>query len=375
MPYTLNEQTLLMKSILFFIISFLFYAQAFYAQVVWPGDVNNNGIVNEVDLLFLGYAFGETGNPRDSIHTTWEGQAILATWAGNFPNGLNFAYADCNGDGIVDEEDAAVIEDNLNQIHDDVPLIPDEILKATQGQDPTFNLLSGDLTFVPGQTIELTIGLGDETFSIEELLGLSFTVKTDPRLIKEEQTKFEFSELSWVKLPEDSTIALQVNNPATGDYTVAISRIDQKAAKGAGLLGVLSFVIEENAIDFLMRDTITLTLDSVTVRNEAFEKVPIVPKHIFLVLADSLRTSAYNPILDRIKLYPNPTSGWVLFQKDNLPVHKVELINGLGQVVFEKKLNQNAFQSLDLRQIPKGLYWLKIISEEYGIKSKPIQKL
>ncbi len=364
-----------MKSVLFFIISFLLFSQTFSAQVIWPGDVNNNGIVNEIDLLFLGYAFGETGSPRAVINAEWAAQAALAEWEGNFPDGLNFVYADCNGDGSIDELDAEVIQANINQVHDDVPFIPDEILEATQGLDPSFNLLSGDITFVPGQTIELSIGLGDETISIKELLGLSFTIKTDPQLIKADQTTFEFSEVSWIEPLENSTIALQINNEETGNYTVAISRIDQQPVGGAGLLGTLSFVIQENAIDLLIRDTITLTIDSVTVTDGAFEKVPIAPKDIFLVLEDSLRTSAYHPILDKIKLYPNPIIRWLLLQRNNLPIDKVELVNALGQTVFEKELNQSPFQSLDFQEIPKGFYWLKIISKEYGIRSEPIQKL
>ena len=128
-----------MKSILLFAIAFLCFSPLCFTQVVWPGDVNNNGIVNEVDLLYLGFAFNATGSPRVDATTDWAGQTITEEWEGNFPNGLNFVYADCNGDGLVNEEDAEVIKANILLVHDDVIFVPDEFLPATPEVDPTFS--------------------------------------------------------------------------------------------------------------------------------------------------------------------------------------------------------------------------------------------
>ena len=62
------------------------------AQLVWPGDVNNNGIVNEVDLLTLGKAFGAAGPSRGETNLIWQGEEIIEQWEGTFPNGLNYAF-------------------------------------------------------------------------------------------------------------------------------------------------------------------------------------------------------------------------------------------------------------------------------------------
>lgn len=71
--------------------------------------MNNNGIVSKVDLLYLGYAFGKNGFARTTSSGEWAANDLPQTREGNFPNGVKSLYADCNGDGKVDELDATII--------------------------------------------------------------------------------------------------------------------------------------------------------------------------------------------------------------------------------------------------------------------------
>ena len=48
---------------------------------VWPGDVNNNGVVNNVDLLYLGFAHGHVGPARPGPSSQWEEQAVFSRLA------------------------------------------------------------------------------------------------------------------------------------------------------------------------------------------------------------------------------------------------------------------------------------------------------
>src|ERR1039458_8539318 len=68
---------------------------------VWPGDADDNGEVNKRDVLHIGLAYGSTGPSRADTSSTW--QAYHANdWKKTFKGGLNYKYADCNGDGKVD---------------------------------------------------------------------------------------------------------------------------------------------------------------------------------------------------------------------------------------------------------------------------------
>ena len=65
--------------------------------VVWPGDTNNDNVVNQADVLPIGLYWGSTGPARPNASLNWAGQPLNA-WA------LVAAatYADANGDGKDD---------------------------------------------------------------------------------------------------------------------------------------------------------------------------------------------------------------------------------------------------------------------------------
>jgi hypothetical protein len=80
--------------------------------VVYPGDCDNNGVVNGIDVLPIGRFWHFTGESRDSVSIVWEPQNATP-WQSN----LAATYADCNGDGIVDEQDVLAIGTNWHKTH------------------------------------------------------------------------------------------------------------------------------------------------------------------------------------------------------------------------------------------------------------------
>jgi predicted outer membrane repeat protein len=77
---------------------------------VYPGDANNDGIVNEMDVLPLGVYWDLSGDSR-GLPPLWHRQASKS-WTP-----LGATYADCNGDGLVDESDLLVIGTNWGLTH------------------------------------------------------------------------------------------------------------------------------------------------------------------------------------------------------------------------------------------------------------------
>ena len=64
----------IIAAIIFFSASCQF---SFSQQIpVWPGDANDDGIVNNLDLLNVGLGFGIQGNARDYISTVWQQQQV-----------------------------------------------------------------------------------------------------------------------------------------------------------------------------------------------------------------------------------------------------------------------------------------------------------
>lgn len=70
---------------------------------VWPGDTNNDAIVNEADVLPIGQFFGSTGPERRERSRKWKEQ-MAAPWDRIFST-----FADADGDGEVEKVDVIII--------------------------------------------------------------------------------------------------------------------------------------------------------------------------------------------------------------------------------------------------------------------------
>lgn len=81
--------------------------------VIWPGDTDNNGIVNNLDILPIGVYWREQGDQRSEITNNWSGSSYPANWEIDLA-----AFADCNGDGEVDIADVLAICLNWNKMHE-----------------------------------------------------------------------------------------------------------------------------------------------------------------------------------------------------------------------------------------------------------------
>ncbi len=81
------------------------------SEWVYPGDTDDNGVVDAYDIVPLGLYFAAQGTTRTSGNNTWFIQRS-APWGNRATT-----YADANGDGIVDERDIVAIGINWNCRH------------------------------------------------------------------------------------------------------------------------------------------------------------------------------------------------------------------------------------------------------------------
>jgi len=79
--------------------------------LVWPGDTNNDGIVNNIDILPIGLCNSDSGATRRDATSNWVGQ-FCTRW---IPEAAT--YADANGNGIVTRDDVSVIYSNWFKKH------------------------------------------------------------------------------------------------------------------------------------------------------------------------------------------------------------------------------------------------------------------
>jgi hypothetical protein len=79
---------------------------------VYPGDTDNNGIVDALDVLPIGVYFFENGAPRDTTGFFW------SPVSGEPWDILPATFSDANGDGVVDEIDIIGVGVNWGKTHE-----------------------------------------------------------------------------------------------------------------------------------------------------------------------------------------------------------------------------------------------------------------
>lgn len=338
---------------------------------VYPGDANNNGVVNNVDFLFLGLAYNSFGPERDPVAPN--GLAFLpqpaTPWPSQFFNGVNFAHADCNGDGIVHYfYDAFPLYVNYGQMRPD-SVTADVFPPGLAGVDPAVhfdhsalpNSLSG------GQTFSLPIMLGDAQHPVEDLYGIAFSVFLDPDYVDADDVDFNFNELSWAN-PDNDRIFMykKVSNER---IDVAWVRTDHNQRDGYGRIGIADFIIIIDVIgyqqDFVMR------IDSVKMIDKFGNQTAVAGDTIVVHLSpDGQATDVDSAHEKDFIARPNPADRHLTVKHEDI-IEQITLVNALGQPVFQVKPKQNS-ANLDLPFLPSGIYLLEIRTTE-GINLQTLQ--
>jgi len=331
---------------------------------VYPGDVNANGVVNNVDFLYLGLAYNFIGPERDVA----PGANPLAftpqsatPWQYEFFNGTNFAHADCNGDGIVNYYyDAFPLYVNYGQTRPDT-VVADVFPAGLQGVDPPLQFDHSALpAFVNGgQQLSLPILLGDAQHPVEDLYGIAFSVFVDPEYVDADNVDFNFTELSWAN-PDNDRITLykKVSNERVD---VAWVRTDHNQRNGFGRIGTADIIIIIDVIgvqqDFVMR------IDSVKMIDKFGNQTAVAGDSVVLHMnPDDELTGTEAPPAANLRIQPNPVSH-ELSVASSETIGQLTLVNTLGQVVWQEQSGNTSVQ-MNLPTLPSGIYLLEIRTDK-----------
>lgn len=163
--------------------------------LVWPGDTNNDGTVNVVDLLPIGLYYGMTGTYRQNATTNWKAQSCLS-WT--LPEA---AFADATGNGVVDTLDIPVIIQNYNQIHTAGTNRFAENNFQTENSTPA-TIIKPLVELKAPDTLKVKVQL----LSVQNLFGVAFDlIAAELKPIKIEKSKLLWKHLldvQWIDIPK-----------------------------------------------------------------------------------------------------------------------------------------------------------------------------
>lgn len=355
----------------------LLSAESAFGQV-FPGDADNNGIVNNLDVLNIGYALGTYGPSRLETGAQPGIETFTVLWSDYFPQGLNFAFSDADGNGWVNYLDIATVSANYGLENPN----GSETVNFYPGIPGVHAPLYLDKSEVPdfpteGSYFEIPVYLGTEDIPLESFQGIAFTIEYDPEFIA--AIYFVAEEDSWIT-GGVGCFDFQAPESELGIKEIALSRKGMSAVEGQGKIGTLSLIVIDDLGTLLASPTdssnVIVNIRNIKSVNADFWSVPIVSDSVNLMIygPEALPVGLNEPLEESIKLFPNPARNY-FYIESGIPLTRLELFNTLGESVLARRIEESYFYEIkNLEKWSPGIYFLRIHTEQGTLTKKVIIK-
>ena len=206
----------------------------FIPDNVWPGDMNTDNVVNHIDVLYWGLDFNKTGPMRENATTDWIGQAAT-DWDELDANNINDKHSDADGNGIVNQDDLLVIDQNYGYSIG-VPignsLYPSDV----------------NMSFVPNVTTSsISDGIIVMDIFLEEnatdIHGVAWSIQLEEGALN--NASFEY-ENEWFGEENTNVESFYHYDALQNKIFISITRTDGQNISGSGKVGRL--IVEEDGV-------------------------------------------------------------------------------------------------------------------------------
>ncbi len=346
----------------------------FISSCVWPGDANNDKVVDMHDFLAVGIAYGTVGHLRPNASLSWIEQPS-PDWDSVFPNGLNYKHADCNGDSIVDNHDTIAISKNYGKSHKKSTL-----LNQGNPADPPFIIQSMNDTLYAGDTLKATITMGSVSNPVQNIYGLMFSLACDPAIFDVNKMAI-VPNASFLGTNNMNLMAMKINDSASSAIDFGITRTDHVNASGYGNIGTLYLPVKQKLTQKYFKTALEISDNTQISYNLA--NVPLY----FTI--DSMEVAQHRSgineqgsnNLPELNLFPNPFSEAITVQYSLLKTSKITaaLFDVTGKqigIVADCKQSEGQYSidiSAEKYHLYPGVYLLKFITGD-GFVSRQIVK-
>ncbi|MBL0047755.1 MAG: T9SS type A sorting domain-containing protein [Bacteroidetes bacterium] len=336
---------------------------------VWPGDANSDMVANNLDLLNIGLAYGDTGYVRQSASLSWVAQPAT-DWFWQFISTVNVKHTDCDGNGIVNADDTSAILLNYGLTHPRG--VPAQITASPI--DPSLYFTLNTDTAAAGSSALIPLGLGTPSVPATDIYGIAFTVNYDKNLVDSGSVKIDFSSC-WLGIVDSNIIVLQKDLYSNGKIEAAIVGIDHLNRSGYGNIGVLSVDMKDDISgrDYIYK-LLNLNFSNVhLIRNDEIELPLNVVNDSLVVVGDITGIEQQSTENSDVILVPNPA-------KDNLVIHlgkkrgevlSYSIYNAFGELMIENKIQNQQTAAVNTQIFAAGVYVIKIKTKE-GILTKKL---
>lgn len=329
-------------------------------QEVWPGDANADNIAHHLDLLSLGLAYGSSGPARASLSSDWT-ELSAQNWGQAFADGTDYKHADCNGDGVIDLEDRAVILQNYGQTNGTPDPWPN--LPGTDFDPPVYVPFPG--TLPDNFNFQVPIIVGESDNALQDVYGIAFTVRFDPEVIDPASIAVVYP-TSWFGEPGVNTLTLhQVHED--GRIEMSITRIDLNNVSGHGQVAYIIGIIDD--IAGIIKES-EVEIDAVICMDVNENWIPLQGRSTTFELQPDKDELPADEAKGLFTVHPNPASEWVtVSSRHNFAPDRLRLLNMSGQ---EIQVPTEA-QRVSLAGLPSGVYLLQITTGKTSVYRRVVK--
>ncbi len=319
------------------------YVNTCPSDTVWPGDANDDLVVNPYDVLSIGLAYGETGASRTAATTNWVGQ-YCADWTNYFLSGINHKHADCNGDGIVDttDLDAVTINNGLTHLKFEEPnhindrSLPDLTVQFIEDTVAAGNLLHG------------TISLTDGGNNLADIYGVAVELTFNNAII--DNASLNAIGNGWLN---NNTGFINWKKSGNGKINLVFVRENQLGLNGQGAVAEFDFLIPSGVVTALENFTITDAKIITSTGNEV--QVNWIGDYVFV--------SGLNNVINindlQFSVFPNPANDY-LTVSSNQNISEIIITNVVGRIILKKEVSDKEL-NIDIENFYSGQYIIELI--------------
>lgn len=344
---------------------------------VWPGDANRDGYVTGEDFFAIALNYGDTGAARNNANTTFTAQpaanwANLSTWSYMYLQDImDKKYADCNGDGVIDGADAAVVVQNFGMSHQSANNLSSMMI--TNASDPHLSVsLPTSVSGLSSITADLSYG---DSLIHTPIYGLCVYIDYDPLQVDGSTISVDFTGSFLDTISISNLITFFYNDMVNHRIVIVETRKDRNGMNGYGHLASISFNSTPgySGILDLQIGNDTKVMSNSVYTGGTFGNV----QNFFKVNTDNASTQVSLGIpeskIDRmVALYPVPAHNYFhLDVKNASGNYLVKIIDFTGRILSVKYPVTN-HQIIDVQDLASGFYFISVEGAGWTANTKMV---
>lgn len=331
---------------------------------VYPGEVNQDGIINYKDIAFMGSQGEKTGKER--LDPLIFAPLNAENWTTTLANGTNSKHADADGNGRVNSIDRGLVKLYYNYTTPNFKPVKDEY--APIGKDITFKLLEKSVVADSSKLKKDIFYMLNLGINNPEIQSLGFQIELDSNYIKLDSSLLNSASIS--AFIREGIIRISKNN---NFYLIDFANSSwNKATIKTGKYNLFNIIGRQLKPIYPSRCT------NIRVKNiVAFKKdgavLDLKAQNFEACFADIITNNQDIVVESPILVSPNPFDNSLTVQNQSSHLIKLQLIGLLGQIVQQQQLDANSTVSFDTSILPKGIYFLKTANEKQEWTTKVIK--